>query len=685
MINSSNKKLQDCKITVILSLLLPLILFTPLTLKAQVVPGSTIDLRSSSGHRWWFRPGDSPVIKDKETSRDDELSGKTLKRHELAFAWAKPDLSPEELKDWYDNFDIQAPWTQYMDRDGNRPFGDFDEYFKKYKGYGWYRTEIIITKNDIKKKFNSKSLVVRLGKIGQANAAYFNGRYIGGDGLKHLTKPYTIRIDKKMYYDRSRYYELPRDLVKIGEKNVIAVRVSAKYNISPGLAHGNYYLSSARYMERTRFWDDFKKIFIIALSMLLGIFYIYWQVLFRENDRASIYFALASFSMAVNTFARSDIIYDLWNHAFLTKRIEFVSFILFAHLVLKFIVHFSKIETGNLKKVNVIWDLLGIASVIGLLLMPNLMMAREFMFFWGIAPAVVFVYLIFIILKARKVPSMATVGIGFGLMALFLFNDFLGIFNLTRWELELHDYGFAVFGLTVAASIVSNMKKSRALIEKQKKEKEHLSKYFSPSVMDLILDGKIELGGTEMQVFTLFADIVGFTTFSEGQTPAVVVERLNEIFTRLSGVIRKYNATLDKYIGDCIMAFWGAPVQTPDDAYNAVTRAVEMQDEMTKLNEKIPEGQVALRLRVGINYGPTIFGNIGSSDRMDFTVIGDAVNTASRIESNGFPGRVAISESTFIAAGGEELIDYSEIKEITVKGKAGPVKIYLVNGIKKRI
>ena len=86
------------------------ILSMPRGVQAQVVPGSTLDLRSVSGQRWWFRPGDSPVIKGKYTSDDDELSGKTLKRHELAFTWAQPDLSKEELSEWYDNFDIQIPW-----------------------------------------------------------------------------------------------------------------------------------------------------------------------------------------------------------------------------------------------------------------------------------------------------------------------------------------------------------------------------------------------------------------------------------------------------------------------------------------------------------------------------------------------------------------------------------------------
>ena len=156
------------------------------------------------------------------------------------------------------------------------------------------------------------------------------------------------------------------------------------------------------------------------------------------------------------------------------------------------------------------------------------------------------------------------------------------------------------------------------------------------------------------------------------------------MFTEMSDVIIHHKATLDKYIGDCVMAFWGAPKPTPDDAYNAVSCAMEMQEVCDRLSKNLSKDDVPFRLRIGINQGLSIAGYIGSHERMDYSVIGDAVNTASRIESSGIPGKVAISELTFKSAGGEKYIKYSETKEITVKGKSEPLKIYIVDKILKK-
>jgi len=295
----------------------------------------------------------------------------------------------------------------------------------------------------------------------------------------------------------------------------------------------------------------------------------------------------------------------------------------------------------------------------------------------------VFLYLVYIIIKGRNIPSMTSVTIGFLGMVLMMLNDVLVGFQYrwVLWEFSLKDYAFAFFGIMAAGSIVTNMKKSRELIERQRKEKDRLSKFFSPDVIEEILGGELSLGGTEKPIATLFADIVGFTSFSESQSPARVLDRLNDMFTRISNVIITYKATLDKYIGDCVMAFWGAPRATENDAYNAVACAMAMQKVIQDLARGLPEGEMPFKLRIGINYGPAIAGYIGSHERMDYSVIGDAVNTASRIESNGIPGKVAISESTFLAAGGDRYIRYSEVKEITVKGKSVPLKVYIVDEV----
>ncbi|MCP4138489.1 MAG: adenylate/guanylate cyclase domain-containing protein, partial [bacterium] len=366
---------------------------------------------------------------------------------------------------------------------------------------------------------------------------------------------------------------------------------------------------------------------------------------------------------------------------------EFISIIIFAHLVIEFFVHFVRIDTFASKIIRRIWEVFGIGCVIAVAAIPSLVLLRRFVFFgWGTSLALIMIYLVYIIIKGRRIPSISLVTTGFIGMLVLLINDLLVGFQYrwVKWEFSEKDYAFAFFGLMAAASIVTNMKQSREIIEKQKTEKKKLSRYFSPDVVDTILDGDITLGGEEKPIVTLFADIVGFTNFSEHKDAALVVGRLNELFTRVSQVIFKYEATLDKYIGDCVMAFWGAPRSSPLDAYHAVACAVEIQQVCDDIKKGLPANEKPFLLRIGINYGDAIAGNIGSRERMDYTVIGDAVNIASRIESTGIPGKVAISESVFNAAGGEKYIQYSETKEVSAKGKSQSLKIYIVDSILPR-
>ena len=281
---------------------------------------------------------------------------------------------------------------------------------------------------------------------------------------------------------------------------------------------------------------------------------------------------------------------------------------------------------------------------------------------------------------------MGTVSFGIFIMISLIMND---VFVELQWEIYpsetfVKDYAFAGFSISVALSIISNMVASRKLVEKQKEEKDRLSRYFSPEVMETIVNDNIKLGGEERDIATLFSDIVGFTTFSEKNPPAVVLENLNTIFESLSELIFEYSATLDKFIGDAIMAFWGAPKKTELDAYHAVACAVEMQKKMIQINEELGLPPGTFRLRIGVNFGEAIVGNIGSVRRMDYTVIGDAVNTAARLESHGVPGKVAVSEAAFIAAGGEKYLRYDESRELTLKGKAEPVKVFFVNEVLPR-
>ncbi len=207
-------------------------------------------------------------------------------------------------------------------------------------------------------------------------------------------------------------------------------------------------------------------------------------------------------------------------------------------------------------------------------------------------------------------------------------------------------------------------------------------KYMTASVMDHLLAGKVALGGESLRVTILFTDIRGFTTLSEKMDPQHLVALLNEYFTEMVNIVMDEGGVVDKYIGDAIMAVFGAPVAKPGDAANAVRAAVRMRIALRELNTRLAErGLPPLRTGIGIHTGEVVAGNIGSERRMEYTVIGDAVNLASRLESNTkeVGADVLISEDTYALT--KSTIEARAVREITVKGRNQPVMTYEVVGL----
>ncbi|HTL98660.1 MAG TPA: adenylate/guanylate cyclase domain-containing protein [Holophagaceae bacterium] len=188
--------------------------------------------------------------------------------------------------------------------------------------------------------------------------------------------------------------------------------------------------------------------------------------------------------------------------------------------------------------------------------------------------------------------------------------------------------------------------------EREAKFRQRLERYHSPQVVDQILRSSQNkeapgLQAVRCDISVLFADISGFTRMSEGMEPLQLAGILNRTFEALTEQIFVRGGTLDKYIGDAIMAFFGAPNPDPDHAQLAVEAAVAMQETLRVLNEQRPEGFPELRMRIGINSGEAFAGDIGSEKRMDYTVMGSTVNLASRLESSvAKPGMVVVGPST---------------------------------------
>jgi adenylate cyclase len=178
--------------------------------------------------------------------------------------------------------------------------------------------------------------------------------------------------------------------------------------------------------------------------------------------------------------------------------------------------------------------------------------------------------------------------------------------------------------------------------------------------------------GRSQEITVLFSDIRGFTTLSETRSPEEIVTLLNQYFDQQVEVIFEHHGTLDKFIGDAIMAFWGAPIATADHAQQAVLAALAMSENLEKFRLSLG---YPFEIGIGIHTGKAVVGLIGSSRRLDYTAIGDAVNLASRIEgeTKGV-SRILVSESTRNACG--DMFDFIDHNEFTVKGRAQSVRLF---------
>ncbi|MEW6267422.1 MAG: CHASE2 domain-containing protein [Thermodesulfobacteriota bacterium] len=205
------------------------------------------------------------------------------------------------------------------------------------------------------------------------------------------------------------------------------------------------------------------------------------------------------------------------------------------------------------------------------------------------------------------------------------------------------------------------------------------ARYLSPDVVSELIEKPhlLTLGGSRRVMTVFFSDLAGFTSISEVLSPENLVHLLNRYLSLMTGAIMRGGGTVDKFEGDAIMAFWGAPMPQPDHARRACLAALEQQKIMAEFRRQaLAEGLPELKVRMGLNTGPMIVGNMGSEERFDYTVMGDAVNLASRLEgaNKPFGTGIMISESTLEAAG--DVIETRELDLLRVKGKKEPIRVF---------
>lgn len=218
-------------------------------------------------------------------------------------------------------------------------------------------------------------------------------------------------------------------------------------------------------------------------------------------------------------------------------------------------------------------------------------------------------------------------------------------------------------------------------LKERDKVKTLFSKFHGSSVAEQMLEMEVGVKGSNKEVTVFFSDVRGFTAFSEGHTPEEVVMMLNEYFAIMVSIINKNHGIVDKFIGDAIMAVWGAPKSTGDDNYWCVKACLEMRLALASLNEtRRKRGQVPIMVGMGVHTGKAISGTIGSEERMEYTVIGDTVNQTSRIESSTKSFGADLLISFEVAEKVKERFKIELAGEAEVKGKALPLKLFKVDG-----
>jgi adenylate cyclase len=260
--------------------------------------------------------------------------------------------------------------------------------------------------------------------------------------------------------------------------------------------------------------------------------------------------------------------------------------------------------------------------------------------------------------------------------AAYFYLDRVLWFNKGIWVYMGMPY-IQITGLFMAVTLYKYFTEER----EKKKVKGAFQHYLSPDVMHQVLDNpdKLKLGGERRECTVFFSDVRGFTTISEALTPEKLVELMNDYLSPMTDIILRSGGVLDKYIGDAIMAFWGAPLDRPDQADVAAKSVLKMMENLEEIRRVFPtKGFPVIDIGCGINTGMMSVGNMGSSERFAYTVMGDAVNLGARLESitKEYGVRSIMSEFAVAKLQDPKAYFLRDMDDIVVKGKKDPVKIF---------
>jgi adenylate cyclase len=258
------------------------------------------------------------------------------------------------------------------------------------------------------------------------------------------------------------------------------------------------------------------------------------------------------------------------------------------------------------------------------------------------------------------------------------------IFRLVQGTKAIAEGNFTIVLPVTSRDELGTLTESFNQMARSLREKEMIkrafTRYVAREVVEEVLKdpSKLMLTGARREVTVLFCDIRGFTPVAERLPPEEVVSLLNEFYTLMIETVFKHDGTLDKFLGDAVMAVFGAPIAHPDHAIRAIRTALDMRNGIAELNERrVTQGKEPIGIGIGLSLGEVVAGTVGTEDRMEYTVIGDSVNLAARLVDNARPaGRILISHRTYDAV--RDLVQVKGLGPLKVKGKEEEVEVYEV-------
>jgi class 3 adenylate cyclase len=236
----------------------------------------------------------------------------------------------------------------------------------------------------------------------------------------------------------------------------------------------------------------------------------------------------------------------------------------------------------------------------------------------------------------------------------------------------LKDASEATQGIAIVLDDLTERKKLEA-------QRRLLRRMVSPAVLDQIDPSSLEIGGKKVDITALFADVRGFTAYSEKHSPEDLVAVLNRYLAACAEAVLEHEGTVDKFLGDAIMAWYNAPLPQPDHTLRAVKSALAIRGAVARLHKELPR-EAHLDFGIGIHYGDAVLGWIGSEKRLEFTAIGDCVNTTKRIQENAAKNQILVSSTAFARV--REAVDARPFTPLSVKGKTQPIEVFEVLGLK---